>query len=300
MKWIYLFFLILISLFWVKDIYAEKVKVLSIATQTSSVQIFAPQSYTITPLMTLTSTMTPTTTPTPAVTMTPIPTPTSKSIYLVLGDSWTAGNGTSRTGTPMWALTLTGLNLWYPQIQWEHKTIPGGRPHDWLQVLPNLLADYLKKGTPIGYTILVTGQDEFLEPNKPGDYADCAKGATLSQGVSYSFIFKKDLNKVIGEIYTAYPDIHLVVTTVADYTGGTGKVTPSGVYEAYVQRLYEIQTHHPNMRIANIYHAMYGHPEYICPLGDPEYTHPNDLGQVIIAMTILEQFANWPYVSAKQ
>ena len=90
MKWIYLFFLILISLFWVKDIYAEKVKVLSIATQTSSVQIFAPQSYTITPLMTLTSTMTPTTTPTPAVTMTPIPTPTSKSIYLVLGDSWTA------------------------------------------------------------------------------------------------------------------------------------------------------------------------------------------------------------------
>jgi hypothetical protein len=294
MKRIYLSFLLLTSFFWVKNLWAQEVKASMIVTQTPAVQIFPAQSHASTPSMTLV----PTITSTPVVTLTPIPTPTSKSIYFVLGDSWVAGNGTSRIGTPMWALTLAGLSLWYPQIQYEYKIIPGSRPLDWVQILPNLLADYTKKGTSIGYAILITGRAEFLFSNKV-DLPDCTKGATLSQGVSYSYIFQKDLSNAIGVIYEANPDIHLVVTTVADSYGGKDNITLAGIYEAYTQRLYELQTKYPKMRIANIEQAMYGHPEYFCPLGDPEYTHPNDLGQVIMALTILEQFANWPYIPAK-
>jgi hypothetical protein len=69
---------------------------------------------------------------------------------------------------------------------------------------------------------------------------------------------------------------------------------------AYIQRLYEIQAKYPNMRIANIGSAMFNHPEYFCPLGDPEYMHPNDLGHAIMSLVILEQFANWPYQPSKK
>jgi len=237
--------------------------------------------------------------PTAISTLTPVPTPTSKVIYLVLGDSWAAGDGKSANGIPMWALTYGGLNDWYPQIQLEHSIIPGGRPADWTQVLPKLLADYNKKGIPVGYAVLVTGNREFQERNSR-DFPDCTKGATLSQGVSYSYAYQKDLSEAIGQIYTADPDIHLVVTTVADFSGGTGKGDINAIYGAYIQRLYEIQAKYPNMRIANIGLAMFNHPEYFCPLGDPEYMHPNDLGHAIMSLVILEQFANWPYQPSKK
>lgn len=241
-----------------------------------------------------------TTTPTPAITLTPIPTPTSKSIYLILGDSWIAGDGRSANGSPMWALTLAGLSLWYPQIQSEHMTYPGARAADWIPLLPKLFADYAKKGVPISYVLFVAGPKEFRVAYHPVDCEDCCKGATLSQGVSLSYVFQKDFSQAVSEIYTADPDVNLVVTTAADFAGKPGTITPEGVFDAYAQRLYELQAKYPKMRIANIDQAMYGHPEYFCPLGDPEYTHPNDLGQAIMSLIILEQFANWPYQPSKK
>jgi hypothetical protein len=220
------------------------------------------------------------------------PAPNFNSIYLVLGDSYAAGSGTDSQGTPFWQLTDNALNVWYPTITWDHLTLSGCGPENWIDVLPQFFSDYKKKGLPVGYILFQVGPNCFFIPNSP-DCPDCCEGATPSQAVSYSYAYKKCMSKAIGEIYAANPGVKLVVDTIPDPYNGTGKFTPTSFYQEYRKRLYELRPKYPQMRIADLFTVMYGHPEYFKPTADPR--HPNDLGQKIVARAILEKFANWPY-----
>jgi hypothetical protein len=230
--------------------------------------------------------------------MEPTQTPSSNfnSIYLVLGDSYAAGSGIDSKGVPFWQLTDNDLSIWYPTITWDHLTLSGVGPESWPDVLPKLMSDYKKKGICVGYILFQTGSNCFFRPNSP-DCPDCCLGATPSQAVSYSYAYKKYLSTAIGEIYAADPDVKLVVGTVPDPWNGSGKFASTSFFQEYQKRLYELQPKYPQMRIADLFTVMYGHPEYFKPTGDPN--HPNDLGQKIIARSILEQFANWPYIGSK-
>jgi lysophospholipase L1-like esterase len=229
-------------------------------------------------------------------TFTQTPSPDLKSTYAIFGDSYAAGCGASSEDSTFWHLINVSLSIWYPTISAEHYILSGSGPEAWFGVLPTLMSDYKKKGIPVGYVLLEVGPHCFLTPNQY-DCHDCCKGATLSEGVSYSYVYQKNMSELIGDIYAIDPGIRLVALTTPDSTAGKGTFAPTAVYRAYRQRLYELQGKYPTMRIADIFTAMSGHIEYFQPTGDPN--HPNDRGQSIIARTVLVQFANWPYQPSK-
>jgi len=251
-----------------------------------------------TPTRTPTIIKTPTFTYTPTATYTPTksqtPAPVFNCTYAVMGDSYANGDGASSPKKSFARLTGETLTTWYPGIIYDLDANSGTEPYWWINNMPIHLNNISKKfGLPIGYLMFQTGVSCFANVNN-GD--DSFKGSSLSQGVSYSYLYQKEMDKVIGEIYIADPNVHLVVLTIPDSSGGAGHYAPTGVYEAYRQRLFELKSKYPKMRIADIYTATKGHSEWFKHEHDDK-DHPNDLGHSVIAKCILVQFSYWPYPS---
>jgi hypothetical protein len=256
---------------------------------------------TVTPVVTITATV--------SGTMTITPTPQFNCIFAALGDSYVYGEGASSPASIFAQLTYNGLSQWYPKTAYEIEGKPATRTDAWLELLPIELEKYKKEGIPLGYALLQLGSACFFYPYHYGDYEDCCKGATLDRGIASSYVYQKNMSQLIGEIYAAYPDVHLVVPTVPDPGCGDKTYALPAIFEAYRKRLYELQPKYPNMRIVDLYSAMAGHLEYFKPNGSSKLSkdlievmeyykrnHPNDLGQTIVAKCILEKFKNWEYV----
>jgi hypothetical protein len=269
--------------------------------------ISIPNTWTQTPTCTPTVISAVTVTYTPTITQTA--TPHYNCIFAALGDSYIYGEGASAPASIFAKLTYDGLNKWYPGIEYEVDGKPATRGEDWLYLLPIELAKYKEKGIPLGYVLFQIGSCCFFYAHDSGGYADCCKGSSLSEGVSASYLYKKNMDKLIGEIYAAYPDVHLVVPNVPDPGCGDKTYALPAIFEAYRQRLYELQSKYPKMRIVDLYSAMAGHLEYFKPNGSSKLSkdlievmeyykrnHPNDLGQTIVAKCILDKFKNWEYV----
>jgi hypothetical protein len=248
------------------------------------------------PINTSTPTRTPTFTYTPTATYTPTrsqtPAPVFNCVYTTIGDSYAFGEGASCPASTFAHLTAETLKTWYPGIIFEADGIPGSEPSDWANNISSHLENFTKKdGLPIAYVMFQTGSSCFFNVNN-GD--DRCKDASLSQGVTASYVFQKELDKIIGQIYAANPYVHLVMLDIPDSSGGAGHYAPPEVYEAYRQRLFELKSKYPRMRIADIYTAMKGHAEWFRHEHDDK-DHPNNLGQVVIANCILKEFSYWPY-----
>ena len=233
-----------------------------------------------------------------AVTIMGTAAPNLNCIYLAIGDSYTGGEGASSPARNFAQLSYETLKNCYPGIEFILDGNVGAEPWGWVIAMPSRLEEHAKKsGLPIGYMLFQTGPSCFFNVNHvDGDdhnEDDRCKGASLSQGVSYSYHYQKRMEEIIGEIYAANPNVNLVVLGIPDSSGGTSLFAPPAVYEAYRQRLFELKAKYPKMRIADIYRAMKGHSEYFKHYGGID--HPNDLGQGVIAKCILEQFKNWPY-----
>jgi hypothetical protein len=237
----------------------------------------------------------------PTATTTPIP--VFNCTYLAIGDSYTSGEGASCPASAFASLTYETLKNWYPGIKFELDGNMGAEPYGWVLAMPDRLERYAKKdGLPIEYVMFQTGTSCFVNVYNAGNAIDHngddhCKGASLSQGVSYSYNYQKRMDTIIGDIYAFNPNVNLVVLGIPDSSGGTGRYAPSGVYEAYRQRLYELKVKYPKMRIADVYRAMKGHPEYFKYY--PDFNHPDDQGQTVIAKCVLEQFKDWPYKPSK-
>jgi hypothetical protein len=242
-----------------------------------------------------TSIRTPTFTYTSTATYTPTrfqtPTPVFNCVFVAMGDSWVCGDGAGGDRSGAFAnVTAQTLKIWYPGITYENDCNSGTTPAFWIDVMPGHLEKYSKKyGLPIGYVLFETGLSCVLNVNNNGD--DSCKGASFSQGVSASYVYQKEMDKTIGDIYAANPNVHLVVLDIPD----RGLSVTTDIYQAYRQRLYELKFKYPKMRIADIYQALMGHEEWFRKSNENAVNHPNDLGQIVIAKCILAQFANWPY-----
>jgi hypothetical protein len=250
---------------------------------------------------TATLTATSTTTETATYSTTPGPKPASKvdSVYLVVGDSYAMGEGSDGPEGCFKQQTMDAMQKWYPGTVPYLFARSGTEPFIWAQ--PGGIVDALKivhdeKKLPIGYMLLETGPMCFYCPNIV--YDDDCHNSSLSEGVSYSFNYQKNMDAIFKEIYADSPDVNLVVMTIPDSSGGNGHYAPSGVYEAYHQRLLELKVKYPRIRIADAYEATLGHSEYFHH-NDDNKDHPNHWGQDIITARILEQFANWPYRPGK-
>jgi hypothetical protein len=261
---------------------------------------------------TFTATRTPTFTYTPTATYTPTKSQTQIPVfnctYVAMGDSWICGDGASdRPASTFAYMTAETLKTWYPGITYENDCNPGSAPEFWPDEIPGHLNRFLKKDIPIGYVVFETGPycnfneyninhlDEYLKGEFSQDFSQTSEEKIINE------IYKPDpngyqktMNIIIGKIYETCPNVNLVVLSLPDLTCGRG-VFPPAVYEVYRQRLYELKSKYPQMRIADIYTAMKGHPEWFRSHQEPAENHPNDLGQVVIAKCILAQFANWPY-----
>jgi hypothetical protein len=274
------------------------------STETVNAATVAAKKLTHTPTPTPTSTFTRTPTSTytltftytPSATYTPTrsqtPAPVYNCIYTVMGDSYAYGEGASSRENTFAYLTAETLKTWYPGITYEFDGIPGSEPWNWVNATLGHLESFTKKdGLPLGYVLFQTGTSCFFNVNN-GD--DRCKGASLSQGVTASYVFQRELDKIIGQIYTVNPDVHLVVLGIPDSSGGAGHYAPPDVYEAYRKRLFELKSKYPKMRIADIYTIMKGQAEWFRHEHDDK-DHPNDLGQTVIAKSILKEFSYWPY-----
>jgi hypothetical protein len=211
-----------------------------------------------------------------------------------MGDSYAYGDGASSPQNSFAHITAETLNTWYPGITFEPDGIPGSEPTDWVRNAASHLKSFMEKdGLPVGYVMFETGVSCFFNVNN-GD--DRCKSAPLSQGVTASYVYQKELDKIISEIYAINPNVHLVVLGIPDSSGGAGHYAPPEVYEAYRQRLFELKSKYPKMRIADIYPPMKGHAEWFRHEHDDK-DHPNDLGQTAITQCILKEFSYWPYPS---
>lgn len=312
MKKLYLSIFVLTVIFFSKGLYAQETQNLSKSLPLSTT---TPVPNTSTPTHTATFTYTPTATYTPTVTYTPTKsqTPTSvfNCIYAVMGDSWVCGDGaSSRPASTFAYLTSETLKNWYPGIIYENDCNPGSPPEFWIDEMPQHLNTLSKKnGLPIGYVVFVTGSTCSFNLFNLDHLGDSDKNASLSENISqknkdllineiyapHPDDYKKVMDKIIGEIYAVNPNVNLVILDIADRSGGTGKWAPPAVYESYRQRLYDLKSKYPKMRIADIYTAMKGHPEWFKSHYAQAQDHPNDLGYAAITKCILAQFANWPY-----
>lgn len=257
---------------------------------------------TSTPARTPTLTKTPTFTYTPTATYTPTksqtPAPVFSCIYTAIGDSYTGGEGASCPVSTFGYLVSETLKAWYPGISYEPDGCPGAMTDGWVTAVPEELNRFEKKDQlPLGYVMFQTGPGCFFAVNQDA-CPDCCKGASLSQGVSYSYAYQKNMDKIISEIYSVNPNVNLLVLGIPDTSGGAGHFAQPETYEAYRQRLFELKDKYPKMRIADLYTVMKGHSEYFQHAGDDK-DHPNDMGQAIIAKTILDQFSYWPYRPTK-
>ncbi len=256
-----------------------------------------------TPPDTSTPTLTATCTATATVTFTATPcqTPAPKfaSVFLVTGDSYAAGEGSDGPKGPFAYQARDALLKWYPGTVFDLFVLPATEPISWANTggMPVLMKNVpIEKKMPIGYMLLETGPMCFYRLNS--EFDDDCHNATLSEGVSISYTYQKYMDTILKDIYDAAPDVNLVVLSIPDSSGGNAHYAPSGVYEAYHQRLLELQAKYPRMRIADAYKATLGHSEYFHHNNDNR-DHPNHLGQDAIADAILAQFANWPYKPGK-
>lgn len=229
--------------------------------------------------------------PTPTLSQTSAPSATS--LYTAIGDSFTKGTGADSPSLCYVYLTYSTLNRRYPTLLCDNDGIDSSVTHDWLHDLPDHLTQIAKKGIPLQFATILIGASSFIQVYNTNGYCkDCCKGSTLSEGVSYSYDYKNNLKQIISDFYAYNPNIKLVVVTCPDFTNGSGKFAPKGVFEAYRQRIFELRSQFPKMRIADAWKAMEGHPEYFYH-PKPDDIHPNNLGHAFIAKLILEQFSNW-------
>lgn len=248
--------------------------------------------------------MTPTGTPTAACTPTPCQTPAPyfKCVMAFLGDSYTGGGGSDVYPKSFKSLTIETAKKWYPGLEttaddviiWE-----GCDPGCWAEYIGGLLDQIIQKNkdVPIGYLVFETGDNCFFYGPNPGH--DGCKGASVSQGVSISYIYKGFMDKAIGTIYAKCPGVHLIVLGMADTSGGAGHYAPPEVYQAYNQRLFELKTKYPRMRIADIYKAIGDQSEYFYHNATVNNDHPTYEGHAIYAKCILDQLSYWPYKPRK-
>jgi len=317
MKKLYFSIFLLISIFCAKNLCAQKtpdfqytttpITPISTPTTTPTAPIIPTNAQIPTRTSTFTCTYTPTATYTPTKSQTPAP--VFNCTYVAMGDSSVCGDGASdRPASTFAYMTAETLKTWYPGITCENDCNPGSAPEFWPDEMPVHLNSYSKKnGIPIGYVVFETGPycnfneyninhlDEYLKDEFSQDFSQTDKEKIINE------IYKPDpngyqkiMNIIIGKIYETCPNVNLVVLSLPDLTCGRG-IFPPAVYEAYRQRLYDLKSQYPKMRIADIYTALKGHPEWFRGNNENAANHPNDLGQVVIAKCILAQFANWPY-----
>ncbi len=241
-----------------------------------------------------------TATPTLTLTATPCQTPAPffKCALSLLGDSYTGYGGTSPDDKSYRSLTIQTMQRWYPGVECNIGTEfirEGAEPGSWANEIGLRLDQLIQnnKNLPIAYMVFQTGNSCFYYAPDPGH--DGCKGASVSQGVSISYIYKENMDKVIRTLYSKLPNVHLVVLDIADTSGGAGHFAPPEVYEAYRQRLFELKTKYPRMRIADIYKAIGDHSEYFNHNPTLDKEHPNEAGFAIYARCVLDQFANWPF-----
>ncbi len=179
---------------------------------------------TATPIPTMTATSTDS--PTPCQT----PAPYFKCALAFVGDSYTGQNNPSDPNQKYFCnLTYQGIKNWYPGVESTLKDVFSGggcTPECWMNDTGGWLKGIIKAnpGIPIGYLVLQTGNACFYYVPVP-DRSSC-KGASVSQGVSISYIYQKYMDEAIATIYSELPDVHLVVLGIADTTGGSGHYAP--------------------------------------------------------------------------
>ena len=245
-----------------------------------------------TPTCTWTATVTPTATITPTKSQTPAP--NYKSVFIAIGSSFTAGDNCD-VGVSFKDAANRALSAWYPEIVYKIFAPSGALPSSYASYMPTELAELKQLGIPVRYMVFEIGTLCFYEVNGGAADDERCKGASLSQGVTYSYHYQKQMDQIIGDIYAFNPDIHLVVLTIPDKYAGKGTYAPTGVYEAYRQRLYELKVKYPKMRIADAYTGlMDGKVDYF-----NGQEHPNTQAHAVIGKLVLEQFANWPYQPAQ-
>jgi hypothetical protein len=249
---------------------------------------------------------TPTATPTATGTNTPTPcqtpAPYKKCALVFLGDSYTGDNDPSNPRQQYFCnLIYQGLAKWYPGVESTHKDVVcrvGCVPECWALDANAWLDGLIKNnpGVPIGYMVFQTGNSCFYFAPDPPAHTGC-KGASVSQGVSISYVYEKFMDEVLGAIYAKLPDVHLVVFGIADTTGGAGRYAPPEVYQAYRDRLLELKAKYPQMRIADLYESIGDHSECFYHAGGRE--HPSMEGHAYFVKSALDQFSYWPYKPRK-
>ncbi len=257
---------------------------------------------TSTPTWTMTSseTPTPTDTVTTTDTATPCQTPAPffKCSLVFFGDSFSSRNGYRPGDRNFKGLTIESMQKWYPGLQTTDDDVmirEGCDPGCWAHEI-HIWLDWLAKShkdIPIGYFVFETGDACFYYAPAP-DHDGC-KGASVSQGVSISYIYQEKMDETLQAIYAQYPAVHLVVTGIADTTGGAGHFAPPEVYQAFNQRLYELKAKYPRMRIADIYPLIGNHSEYFMHTETMDNDHPTFEGHALYAKCVLDQFSYWPY-----
>lgn len=254
-----------------------------------------PPTETSTSTLTFTATETMTDSPTPG----PVPAPKRASVFLITGDSYAAGEGSDGPKGSFSQQCQAALEKWYPGTVSRLFFLPATEPISWANTggMPVLMKTIPEeKKLPIGYMLLETGPMCFYRPSSMFD--DDCHWSSLAEGVTCSYKYQAYMDTILKDIYDADPDVNLVVLSIPDSSGGNGHYAPPGVYEAYHQRLLELKSKYPRMRIADAYEATLGHSEYFHH-NDDDRDHPNHLGQDAIADCILRQFANWPYKPGK-
>jgi hypothetical protein len=279
------------------------------SAQVLTLTVTGTQPLSSTPTRTLTFTRTPTFTKTPHFTHTSTPTitptatytptksqtalPEYKCLFIAIGDSYTEGMGASSQEKGFAYLSYQQMKNWYPGMTFINDGCSGSTPGAWKTVIPDQMDKFLKKqGVPLGYVMFQTGPLSFFMVHRE-DCLSCCKGASISEGVSFSYAYQKQMDDDISAIYAVNPNVKLVLLGIPDTSGGTGTYAPVGIYEAYRERLFELKSKYPKMRIVDLYTILKGRTD--CYVHNTDHKdHPNDFGQVLIEKGILEQFRYWP------